>query len=138
MKARLPAICLVFAVGALAGALGTRGLPAQPAPATVTEVLRADLAGMDGTEVIVQLLDVAPGVRTGKHYHPGHEVAYILEGAGAFEAEGASAAPMGPGAAVYIPPRRAHEGINTSRTDRLKVLVFRIHDKGQPVTVKAE
>ena len=45
---------------------------------------------------------------------------------------------MKAGDVTYIQPRQVHEGTNASATSRLKVLVFRIHDKGQPVTVKAE
>ena len=84
-------LAIAFSVGALAGVLGSRALDAQEPPAKVAELLRTDLAGMEGKEVIVQLLGAIPGAGTGKHYHPGHEVAYILEGSAAFQAEGSRA-----------------------------------------------
>ncbi len=136
MKRMASALGVAFAIGGVAGLLGGQALNAQPPTVTVKEALRADLAGMDGKEVIVQLVEMGPGTGTGKHYHPGHEVAYVLEGSGVLESEGGPTLSMKPGDAAYIPPRQVHEG--TSAAGRLKLIVFRIHEKGQPVTVRAE
>lgn len=43
---------------------------------------------MEDKEVIVQLTEIAPSGASGKHYHPGHEINYILEGAAILEMEG--------------------------------------------------
>ncbi len=40
------------------------------------------------------------------------------------------------GDVMYIPAKLAHETKNTSTTERLKVLFFRIHEKGQPIGVR--
>ncbi len=53
-----------------------------------TFLFRADVAGMEGKEVVVELFELAPRGSFGKHYHPGHEVAYVLEGSGIREMDG--------------------------------------------------
>jgi len=129
---------LTLVTGLAAGVLGDRRLDAQPAPARVTELLRTDLAGMEGKELIVQLVEVAPGAATGRHYHPGPEVAYVLDGSGLLEIDGRPPVPSKAGEVNYIPARQVHEGRNASPAAPLRLVVFRIHEKGQPVTVRVQ
>ena len=88
---------------------------------------------MDGVEVIVSLVEFAPRATTGKHTHPGHEIAYVLEGSGVSEVEGQAADVRKAGTVTYIPAKKIHESKNQSATEPMKVLFFRIHPKGQPV-----
>lgn len=39
------------------------------------------------------------------------------------------------GDVAYTQAKRVHEGKNASATAPLKLVVFRIHEKGQPITV---
>jgi len=127
---------VTLVAGLAAGLLGDRLLDAQPVPAKVTELLRTDLAGMEGKELIVQLVEVAPGAATGRHFHPGHEVAYVLDGTGLLEIEGRPPALLKAGEVNYIPARQVHEGRNAGTSTPLRLVVFRIHEKGQPVTIR--
>jgi len=129
---------LGLAIGLAVGLIGDRVLIAQPAPVRVSELLRTDLVGMEGKELIVQRMEAGPGAGTGRHLHPGHEVAYILEGAGVLEIEGRLPSSQKAGEVAYIPARTVHEGRNPSPTAPLTLLVIRIHEKGQPVTIKAQ
>ena len=99
----------------------------------VTDLLNADVVGMDGVEVLVSLVEFAPRATTGKHTHPGHEVAYVVEGSGVSEVEGQAPDVRKAGTVTYIPAKKVHESKNQSTTEPMKVLFFRIHPKGQPV-----
>ncbi len=75
---------VIFAVGIAIGAIGIRVLGAQPELVRCTVLLRTELAGMEGQEGGVWLIEIAPGAATGKHYHPGHEFVYALKASGNF------------------------------------------------------
>ena len=124
---------IVLTLGVIIGATATRLLDAQPVPVKSTDLLETDVVGMDGVEVIVSLVEFAPRATTGKHTHPGHEVAYVLEGSGVSEVEGQGADVRKAGTVTYIPAKKIHESKNQSATEAMKVLFFRIHPKGQPL-----
>jgi quercetin dioxygenase-like cupin family protein len=123
---------IVLIVGVIAGATGARLLAAQPVPFKATDLLKTDVVGMEGIEVVVTLVEVAPRATIGKHTHPGHEVAYVLEGSGVSEVEGEAPAVRKAGTVTYIPAKKVHESKNESN-EPMKLLVFRIHPKGQPI-----
>lgn len=124
------------------GALSYHVMSAQPdasakrPPLKVTLVSTSDLVDMPGQEAIVQLVEFAPRGATGKHIHPGHEVMYVLEGSGVKEAEGEGPTHLKAGTSTYIPAGKVHETRNDSATAPLKVLIFRVHPKGQKITTK--
>ena len=60
---------------------------AAPPSFTETVLLRSDLTGIDNYELLVSRLETAPGWSHGRHYHPGHEIVYVLEGSGALHAK---------------------------------------------------
>ncbi len=123
-------------LGIALGMIGTQVLSAQQTPLKSTDLLKADVVGMDGKEVIVQLVEFAPRASTGRHYHPGHEANYILEGSAILEMEGHPPITRKAGDSNYVPAKHVHEGKNASTTDPVKILVFRVHEKGQPITVR--
>ena len=142
MKRRVLMLGLTLIVGIALGVIAGQGLHAQQAPAQkpllVQTPLQTDVVGMEGKEVVVQVSEFAPRARSGKHSHPGHEVAYVLEGSTIREIEGRPPTPAKAGDVFYIPARVVHETINTSETHPLKLVNFRIHEKGQPITMRIE
>ncbi len=124
---------IVLVVGVVLGATGVRQLEAQPAPIKFTNLLQADVVGMEGVEVLVTLVEFAPRTTIGKHTHPGHEVAYVIEGSGVSEVEGQAPETRKAGTVTYIPAMKVHESKNESATEPMKLLIFRIHPKGRPV-----
>ena len=124
---------IVLMLGVVLGTTWTRLLDAQPNPVKVTSLLQADVVGMEGIEVLVSVVEFAPRSTIGKHTHPGHEVAYVLEGSGLSEVEGQAPEVRKAGTVTYIPANKVHESKNESATEPMKVLYFRIHPKGQPV-----
>ena len=113
-----------------------QGLVAAPPSFTETVLLRSDLAGMDNHELIVSRLETAPGWAHGRHYHAGHEIVYVLEGNGVLDMEGKSEQPLRPGTVSYVPPGQIHAGRNAGAKEAFKFLLFRLHVKGQPISVE--
>lgn len=136
MTRRILMLALTLTVGIGLGMIGNQVLSAQQTPLKATLVFRADVEGMEGTEVIVQTVEFAPRGSSGKHVHPGHEVAYVLSGSGTSESEGRPTVTRSAGTVTYLPAKTVHETKNDSATEPLKLLVFRIHPKGQEITTR--
>jgi len=131
MKRTMLVFGLTFAVGLATGMIGTQILHAQQ-PLKRTELMKTDLEGMEGKQALVAIVEFAPGAVAGKHYHPGHEFAYILEGSFILETEGYPPVTFGPGQVLHNLPTRVHVAKNGSMTEPLKVVQFIISEKGQP------
>ncbi len=127
-------ITVVFALGLIMGGLGHQRLSAQQEPVTRTILLRTDVAGVEGKEAVVVFAEIAPGATTGKHWHAGQEIAYVLEGSLSMTMEGKPAVTFTPGDAFQQPAHQVHEGQNASATAPVKILAFYLADKGQPLT----
>lgn len=134
MKRTALMLALTLVTGIAIGVLSSRALDAQPSPIKSTELLKSGVAGLDGMEVVVQFSEFAPRASSGKHTHPGPEVAYVLQGSGVSEVEGQAPVTRKAGTVGYIEGGKVHESINESATEPLKLLVFRIHPKGKPIT----
>lgn len=133
MKRTVVVIGVTLAVGIYLGATWNQILHAQQEPVKRTVLLKTDLAGMKGKEGIVMLAEIASGAATGKHTHPAHEFAYVMEGSGSLELEGKPTISMKPGTTIYQPPMQVHRGVNDSATDPLKIFSVYIVEKGQPL-----
>ncbi len=131
----------VLAAAILAGMTAGQDLRADEAGApkeTVTPLLKTDVLGAEGKEVIIAHLSVPPGFATAKHFHPGQVFLYVLEGAVTIEMEGDAPLKLGPGDVLQEEPGRPMVGKNLSTTHGAKVIVFQIVDKGKPLMVKSE
>jgi len=134
MRRTVCTLGLTLLVAIALGAIGTQVLSAQP-ETTRAVLLRTDLAGMEGKEGIMMVAVIAPGAETGRHIHPGHEFAYVLEGSGTLEVDGKPPTALTPGTAIYQPPGQVHNGRNASVTAPLRILVFHVSEKGKPDTI---
>jgi quercetin dioxygenase-like cupin family protein len=107
---------------------------------TRTVILKQPLAADPTKEVTVFVFELKPGGRTGKHYHPGQEFIYVLEGEGRIQEAGKPPVDLKPGVGVYFQsdpakPTYVHEGINLSQTKPLKLVTTLITEKGQPLAI---
>lgn len=132
-------LALVLTVGAALSLIGERSASAQEG-VTRTPILKKDLEADPKKEVTIFIGEFKPGARTGKHYHPGQEFIYVLEGRGVLEEVGKPPVDLKPGVAIYLQsdpakPTYVHEGINLSKTDGMKLLVILITEKGQPLAI---
>lgn len=138
MKRAVLMLGLTLAVGIAVGVIGSRGLTAQQDTIKRTALLKTDLEGIQGKEGIVLMVELAPGAATGKHYHPGHEFAYVMEGSALVETEGKPPATMKRGSVAHLAPNEVHNVKNPSKSEPMKALVFAIYEKGQPSTVSVK
>ena len=126
---------VTLAVGAALGAIGSHIVAAQQASERRTVLLTNELMGIEGYEVRMWRTDIGPGVVGAKHYHPGTECIYVLEGALNLEKEGDAPAHLRAGEAHCVPPRTVLVPRNASNTEPYKSLVIMIAPKGQPIAV---
>jgi quercetin dioxygenase-like cupin family protein len=125
---------LTLAVGIALGMMGTQVLNAQQKETIKrTLLLKTDLQGIEGQEAHVMMVEVTPGARSGKHFHPGSVLAYMLSGSGALELEGMPAKAIKPGMAWLVPAKQVHEDVAGPSGE--KILAVFIIPKGQPLTV---
>ena len=108
---------------------------AQHEPIKRTVLFRGDLEGAPGKEIVVFVADLAPGAVGSKHYHPGPEFFYVLDGTLAHEPEGSAPHMMKTGAFGSNPNKGIHIIRNPSTTERARAIDFLIAEKGQPIVV---
>ena len=99
-------------------------------------LLTYQLQGIEGTEVVVSHVTVPPNTTVPKHWHPGEEFAYILEGSLVLCLENDPEMVFKKGDACVVPWKRVHT-VRT-RDESLTILVFRVHELGQPERVLVE
>src|SRR5262249_3375334 len=99
-------------VGLTARAILAQSNPPGPAPSTPDEPIKRT----------VFVADLAPGAVGSKHYHPGPEFFYVLEGTLAHEPEGGSPHMMNTGAFGSNPNKGIHLIRNPSTTERARAI----------------
>jgi quercetin dioxygenase-like cupin family protein len=140
-KLALALLATTVAVGLTAGAILAQSSPPGPGASTQEEpikrtvLFRGDLEGAPGKEIVVFVADLAPGAVGSKHYHPGPEFFYVLEGTLAHEPEGGSMHMMKTGAFSSNPNKGIHLIKNPSATERARAIDFLVAEKGQPIVV---
>ena len=130
------AAALVF--GAALGGLGTQIVLAQHGTEQRNVLMTADLKGIDGYEIRMWRTDLGPGVIGAKHYHPGTECIYVLDGALNLEKQGEPTAHLKAGDAHCVPPKTVLLPRNASTTKSYKSLVVMISPKGEPIAVPVQ
>jgi quercetin dioxygenase-like cupin family protein len=135
MKRNVVMISVFLAIAIAMGMIGNQLISAQQPPGKSTVLQRTDIAGIEGKEGVVILAEIFPGAVAPKHYHPGYEFSYVLEGSMILEVEGKPPATYTAGESYILPPKQVHYAKNVSTTASVKVLSFSIIDKGQPLAV---
>ena len=105
----------------------------EAAKPELTTLLRSALEGVAGTEVIVSRVKLPPGSKLPKHWHPGEEFAYVIEGSVTLWLEGEGERVIHAGEAGKVPLRKVHSA--STRDEGATILVFRVHEAGRPERV---
>ena len=108
MKRNAVMITLVLAIAITMGLIGSQPINAQQPPGKSTVLQRTDIAGIEGKEGVIILAELFPGAVGGKHYHPGYEFSYVLEGSMILEVEGKPLATYTVGESYILPPKQVH------------------------------
>lgn len=118
-------------------AVATAAATAQEAK--VTTLMTQEMAGKDGKEGTMQLVEYAPGGSDAAHRHDASVFVYVLEGAVVMQVKGGKEVTLGPGQTFYESPKDVHTvSRNASTTKAAKFLVFLVKQKGAPTTVPAK
>lgn len=130
-------ICsLILAGGVVLGIIGDRVLNANQDPVKSTLLIRTTVGGVEEKEARVVLVEFSPGAAVrGKHYHPGNEIVYVLDGSVILEVQGRPPVTFRQGEIFQQPPGQVHTGRNASATAVAKLLQFLIVDKDGPAAV---
>jgi quercetin dioxygenase-like cupin family protein len=99
-------------------------------------LLKAQLDRIEGTEVIVSRVTIPPHTSLPKHWHPGEEFGYVLEGSAILWQEGKEEIVVNAGEVVKIPLEQVHTAI--TQDEGATILVFRVHEEGKPERFPAE
>jgi quercetin dioxygenase-like cupin family protein len=102
----------------------------------IDNIMTDELELVEGTEVVISRVVIPANTTLPKHWHPGEEFAYVLEGSGILWQKGKSDVILKKGDVIKIPLKQIH----TAKTleEGATILVFRVHEKGKPVRVNVE
>ena len=89
-----------------------------------------------GYETLLVEATIEPGVKVGRHTHPGIESAYVLEGGFELPIQGQPTRNMKPGDAFQIPPETPHAGGKPGES-RSRILITYVVEKGKPLASPA-
>jgi quercetin dioxygenase-like cupin family protein len=129
-------ISLFILVGISCSTSSSEGQSSEPAKATgsqklkLEDLLTSQLEGAEGTEVVVSRVTIPPNTSLPKHWHPGEEFAYILEGSAVLRQEGKADVLGKKGDVLKVPLEQVHTAVTTE--EGATILVFRVHESGKP------
>jgi len=107
--------------------------------AKVTSLMSKDLPENPGKEMLMIIVEHAPGGSNPSHRHNAHAMLYVLEGSVVMQVKGGKQVTLTPGQTFYEGPADIHViDRNASTTKPAKFLVVLIKDKGAPALVPAE
>jgi len=107
--------------------------------AKVTSLMSKDLPENPGKEMLMIIVEHAPGGSNPSHRHNAHAMLYVLEGSVVMQVKGGKQVTLTPGQTFYEGPADIPViDRNASTTKPAKFLVVLIKDKGAPALVPAE
>jgi len=98
-------------------------------PPGSNEVLRSKVRVAGNLEVIIANVFIPPGAVVPRHYHPGEEFLYMVQGSAVQVEEGQADLEVKAGEAYVIPPEAIHAPYGGP--DGGHAIVFRLHVEGQ-------
>ena len=99
--------------------------------AKITPLLQVELKDIPDREGLMITVDLPPGDVGSKHRHNAHTFVYVLEGTVTMQVEGGERKELKAGQTFYETPEDIHVvGMNASKTEPAKLLVFFIKPKG--------
>ena len=106
---------------------------AQQAGVKRTDLQKHDLS-IPGHEVVQAIVEIAAGVTAAKHWHPGEEIIYVLEGSLEYQVEGKPPVTLKAGDVLFVPARAIHSAKNVGRGNAAELATY-VVEKGKPLVV---
>ena len=126
---------------AVAALMAITGLALHVAQAQQVGARRIDLQRHDlsvaGREVVQTIVELAPGTTAPRHWHPGEEIIYVLEGTWEYTVEGKPPMTLKAGEVLFIPAGKIHSARNVG-TGRGAELATYVVEKGKPLITPVE
>jgi quercetin dioxygenase-like cupin family protein len=107
----------------------------RPSPGS-NEMLRAPITIAGDLEVIISDVVIPPNATVPRHYHPGEEFLYVIEGSAVQVQEGQPDRVLGAGDTYVIPPRAEHAP--RGGPEGARAIVFRVHAEGEQERILVE
>ena len=111
----------------------TADTSSPPTELKLENLLRQSLADefTPGREIVVSYVEIPPNFTMDRHWHPGEEFHYYLEGEVEIAIDGETSITGTPGTVGHVPFKKMHTAITGAKG--AKILVFRVHTEGKPV-----
>jgi quercetin dioxygenase-like cupin family protein len=124
---------LAAAVLVLGSALALQVARAQQPGLRRTDLQQHDLS-VPGREVIQARVELDTGVTSSKHWHPGEEIIYVLEGSLEYQVEGQPPVTLKAGDVLFIPSGKIHAAKNVGSGNGVELATY-VVEKGKPLIV---
>jgi quercetin dioxygenase-like cupin family protein len=135
MKTSTTLALMLFLSGSGVALYANRAAPALQGVSR-HDLQRHDLA-IPGREVVQTEVTLAPGVLAPRHWHPGEEIVYMLEGSIEYVIDGQPPVTLKPGEVLFIPAGAVHSARNVG-TGKGTELATYLLEKGKTPFVLAD
>jgi quercetin dioxygenase-like cupin family protein len=98
---------------------------------TRTDLQRQDLS-VPGREVIQNRVEIGPEAPAIRHWHPGEEIIYVLEGTLEYEIDGQPPTRVSAGEALMVPAEAVHAVRNVGDGNATELATY-VVEKGRPL-----
>ena len=123
-------VLLAFGLAVMAGGEPTTGAGG------FSQLHRVEVADASDLEAVMGLIERSGESIGAKHYHPGGEFGFVLEGSVTIATEREPQATLKAGASFYQPPGEWH--VVSTTPEGAKTVVFRLLKKGEPMIVAVD
>lgn len=102
--------------------------------AKLKNLLHTSLATLEEGEVMISKVELPPDTVLQRHYHPGEEFIYVLEGSATLWQQEKPDTLLSKGAVFKVPYKQVHAA--KTGNESVRALVFRVHKKGEPERIE--
>ena len=113
------------------------GSTIQQAPGIERTDLQEHDLSVPGRMVIQNRVELGPDVKPFRHWHPGEEIIYVLEGKLEYTIDGVGARTYSAGEALMVPAETIHSVKNVGDGDAAELATY-VVEKGKPFLVLAD
>ena len=114
-------------------AFASNSASAQQSGIKRTDLQKHDLS-IPGREAVQARIDFDAHSAFGKHYHPGEEIIYVLEGTLEYEVEGQGTVTLKAGEVLFIPAGTVHSAKNNTNAKASELATY-VVEKDKPILV---
>jgi len=129
MKTWTAMLVITVALSGLAGSAA----PQTPAPTFARTMLQDQELSVKDRHAVMSRSEFMPGATSGRHFHPGEELGYVLEGTLELKVDGKPTQLLKAGDVIFMPSGAIHEATNIGK-GTLKVVSTYVLEKGKPLT----